>query len=283
VDASDLQALDLGCATGELTKIQTYNMEIKNIEKIEADVVQYEFVIYVAGERIPCVLWTPEKSASSPALIAMGHGGSQHKKSDNIIRRGIHYAQKFGWTTLSIDTPKHGERIGIEEAQFESAKTLARIQGNPIVPSLSIEEKIKYLDDLTMKAVPEWQAALDSVFESNIIEKYVPIAYCGLSQGSSIGIPLLAADNRFCYAVLGLTHLHPNHFSLALAAKNITIPIRFVFQWDDTIRDRNYGLALFDIFESRKKSMHIYTGGHDEMPTSETDSWDQFFLKNMRL
>jgi hypothetical protein len=256
-------------------------MEFENSKKIEVGVIQHDFNICVAGEIVPGVLWTPERSTASPALIAMGHGGSQHKKSENIRTRAIRYAKDFGWTTLAIDAPKHGNRIGPKEAEFARAMTLARLQGTPIVPSMNIEEKIKYLDALTTQAVPEWQAALDMVFESTIIGKHIPVAYCGVSQGSSIGIPLLATDKRFCCAVLGLAHLHPNHLSLGLAAKKITIPLRFVFQWDDSIRDRNYGLALFEAFGSREKSMHINSGGHTEIPASETDSGDQFFLTHL--
>ena len=256
-------------------------MEFKNMKEIEAGVVQHDFDICVAGEMVPGVLWTPERSTASSALIAMGHGGSQHKKNTNIRTRAIRYAKDFGWATLAIDAPKHGDRIGPKEAEFERARTMARVQGKPIVPSLNVSEKIKYLDELTAQAVPEWQAALDIVFESTIIGKHVPVAYWGVSQGSSIGIPLLATDKRFCCAVLGLAHLHPKHISLGLAAKKITIPIRFVFQWDDAIRDRNYGLALFDAFGSREKSMHINSGGHGEIPASEADSWDQFFLTHL--
>lgn len=258
-------------------------MEFKNIEEIESGVVQHDFDICVAGEMVPGVLWTPEQSTASSALIAFGHGGSQHKKIESIRKRAIRYAKDFSWASLAIDAPKHGDRIGPKEAEFERARTLARMQGKPIVPSMNIEEKIKYLDDLTTQAVPEWQAALDNILASNIIGKHVPVAYCGVSQGSSIGIPLLATDKRFCCAVLGLAHLHPNHSSLELAAKKITIPLRFVFQWDDSIRDRNYGLALFDAFGSREKSMHINSGGHDEIPASETDSWDQFFLAYLQV
>jgi hypothetical protein len=264
-----------------LNGLQADIMEFKNIEEIQTGVVQHDFEICVAGEIVPGVLWTPERSTASSALIAMGHGGSQHKKSANIRARAIHYANNFAWATLAIDAPKHGDRIAQQEAEFERARTLARIQGKPIVPSMNVEEKIKYLDDLATQAIPEWRAALDIVCNSNIIEKDIPVAYCGVSQGSSIGIPLLATDKRFCCAVLGLAHLHPNHISLEIAAKKITIPLRFVFQWDDSIRDRNYGLSLFDAFGSREKSMHINSGGHTDIPALEADSWDQFFLTHL--
>lgn len=256
-------------------------MDFTSVEKIDNGVIQYEFEIFMAKETVPCVLWTPTQNQPVHALIAMSHGGSQHKKSENIQARAIRYAKDFNWATLAIDAPKHGDRISPEEAELERAKTLARIQGKPSAPVLSPAEKINYLDDLADQAVPEWQAALDFILNSNILSPDIPLAYWGISQGSSIGIPLLATDSRFTCAVLGLAQLHPEHTRLKVAAQNITIPLRFAFQWDDSIRERAYGLALFDAFGSKDKCMHINPGGHLEIPVAEVISWDDFFLQHL--
>ncbi|MCA9840296.1 MAG: hypothetical protein KC422_25520 [Trueperaceae bacterium] len=251
-------------------------MRFKHTEHIDNGVTQYEFDIQVAGEIVPGVLWIPEGNAPR-VLLAMGHGGSSHKKSENISKRAIHYAKNMGWASLAIDAPKHGGRISPEEADLERVKTLARIKGDPKATALSVEEKIKFLDNLAAQAIPEWQAALGAVLESGLIAAEPTLAYWGVSQGSSIGIPLLGADKRFTCAVLGLAQLHPEHSSLKLAAQKIHIPLRFVFQWDDAIRNRDYGLALFDAFASKEKSMHINPGGHTEVPELEIESWDNFF------
>lgn len=250
---------------------------LKGTKDVAEGVSQQEFEVYVAGETVPCVLWTPKPSNTARALIAMGHGGSQHKKSENICTRALRYAKDFSWATLAIDAPKHGDRISAQEASTARAKTLARVRGEPNAPSMSVEAKIKFLDTLTVQAVPEWQAALDSVLDANTLRNDIPIAYWGVSQGSSIGIPLLAEDKRFSCAVLGLAQLHPNHTSLKIAAEQISIPLRFAFQWDDATRERDYGLALFNAFGSQEKSMHINPGGHIEIPASEDASWDHFF------
>ncbi|MGB0385924.1 MAG: alpha/beta hydrolase [Ardenticatenaceae bacterium] len=249
---------------------------------IDEGVVQREFEVDVADETVPSVLWTPAPPIPPRALIAMGHGGSQHKKCESIHRRAIRYAKIFSWATLAIDAPKHGERISPEEAALERAKTLARVRGEPNAPAMSIEDKINYLDTLASQAVPEWKAALDAVLDGNTISDHTPIAYWGVSQGSSIGIPLLAADKRFRCAVLGLAHLHPDHANLRWAAQQTTIPLRFAFQWDDPIRTRAYGLALFDAFGSQEKSMHIHPGGHLDIPASEQASWDRFFERHLQ-
>lgn len=253
----------------------------KHIQHEDKGVVQREFDITVAGEVVPCVLWMPDAPNTAQALIAMGHGGSQHKKSLNIQKRAIRYARDFSWATLAIDAPKHGDRISPEEAALERAKTQARVNGEPNAPAMSVEGKIRFLDALAEQAVPEWQVALDVLLEIKIMEHIRSIGYWGVSQGSTIGIPLLAADKRFTCAVLGLAQLHPKHARLREAAQQITIPLRFAFQWDDPIRERQYGLALFDAFGSQEKSMHINPGGHIEIPADEDASWDHFFARHL--
>ena len=184
----------------------------------------------------------------------------------------------FGWATLAIDAPGHGERATRKEAQAERLKVEARVRGDVNAPSLSAEDKIIFLDTLAAQAVPEWQAALDTA-----LEQFVPdvesIGYLGVSQGTWIGVPLLAVEKRFKCAVLGLSQLHPDHTAFKSAAQHITIPLRFSFQWDDPIRNREYGIALYNAFASSDKSMHINPGGHMDIPQSEINSWDEFFHK----
>jgi len=245
--------------------------------------LQREFAVHVAGETVPGVLWTPAPQAAGPprALIVLGHGGAQHKTSPGLVGQALRYAQTHRWASLAIDAPGHGERISLEEAERGRAKTLARARGQPIAPALSVPEKIRYLDTLAAQAVPEWQAALGAVLASGLINPATPVAYWGVSMGSSIGIPLLAADQRFRCAVLGLAQLHPEHVALRRAAEQIAIPLQFAFQWDDPIRERAYGLALFDAFGSREKAMHIHPGGHLEVPQAEVESWERFFERQL--
>lgn len=256
-------------------------MKCNSIKRVADGVVEYEFAVHVAGEYVPALLWTPAQGIAPRALLAMGHGGSQHKRSETIVNRAIRYAQAFAWATLALDAPQHGDRISAEEAERARAKTLARISGDPNAPALGVAEKIAYLDDLAAQAVPEWQAAIDAVFSTTLINAGIPMGYWGVSQGSSIGIPLLAVDKRFCCAVLGLAQLHPAHTKFKAAAQAITIPLRFAFQWDDAIRERAYGLALFDAFGSQEKSLHVNPGGHREIPAAEAASWDLFFTDHL--
>lgn len=249
---------------------------------VESDVLQVDFQITVAGAVVPCVVWKPRKLTKPRTLIALGHGGSQHKKAAVIRERAIRYASHFEWMCLAIDAPDHGERTTPEQADLERRNTERRISGDKNAPLLSPAEKIKFLDALAAQAVPEWQAALDVTLTS-LAPTVVSIGYWGVSQGTWIGVPLLAKEKRFQCAVLGLAHLHPDHHSFRDAARQIHIPLRFAFQWDDSIRSRDNGIALFNAFGSTEKSMHINPGGHTEIPAVESDSWDLFFQRHLLL
>lgn len=255
--------------------------QMHTITSLENDVLEIEFSLEVAGETIPCVVWKPSASIESRTLIAMGHGGSQHKKAPAIRDRALRYAMRFGWTSLAIDAPKHGDRITREEAEAERRQTERRLRGDLTAPSLSAAEKIVFLDTLAAQAVPEWQVALDTALAS-FAPAVEAVGYWGISQGTWIGVPLLAEDKRFQCAVLGLAALHPDHVALRQAAHRITIPLRFAFQWDDPIRSRDHGIALFNAFSSSDKSMHINPGGHTDIPATEVESWDAFFQHYLR-
>jgi hypothetical protein len=254
---------------------------IRKTSYVENNVRQIEFTVEVAGNAVPCVIWKPSAGLESRILIALGHGGSQHKKTRDIRDRAIRYATSFGWISLAIDAPKHGERITREEAEAERLKTERRLQGHVNAPSLSTAEKIAFLDTLAAQAVPEWQSALDTTL-AYFAPAVDSVGYWGISQGTWIGVPLLAEEKRFTCAVLGLAHLHPDHVTLRRAAQRITVPLRFAFQWDDPIRSREYGVALFTAFGSSNKSMHINPGGHTEIPAAEAESWDTFFQRHLR-
>ncbi len=255
-------------------------MRIGKTKHLEHGLIQSDFEVDVANETVTCVIWVPSSNMDPQKLIAMGHGGSQHKKTQDVKDRAIRYARKFGWATLAIDAPKHGDRISREEAEAERQKTRSRVMGDANAPSMNPQDKIQFLDTLASQAVPEWQAALDVALE-HFVPSVESIGYRGVSHGTWIGVPLLAEDKRFKCAVLGLSQLHPDHVAFRRAANRIKIPVRFAFQWDDPIRSREYGIELFNAFGSSDKSMHINPGGHTEIPLTEADSWDNFFKHHL--
>jgi fermentation-respiration switch protein FrsA (DUF1100 family) len=69
--------------------------------------------------------------------------------------------------------------------------------------------------------------------------------------------------------------------SLAEAARQITVPIEFVLQWDDEHIPRESGLELFDAFASREKTLHANAGAHKQLPRFEADSAVRFFRRHL--
>jgi len=72
------------------------------------------------------------------------------------------------------------------------------------------------------------------------------------------------------------------HEFLAAAAARVTIPVQFLLQWDDEQIPRESGLALFDAFASREKTLHANPGRHGDMPMFEVESSLRFFVRHLR-
>lgn len=242
-------------------------------------VARYSFEVEVAGERVPAVLWAPEGAKGPRPLVLMGHGGSQHKKIDSLRIRATQYAQRLGYATLAIDAPGHGDRVTREEAARNMAETGARVTGQ--VRAEWTPERLARMAERTRQAVPEWKAALDVAQSFDFVGAGGPVGYWGVSMGTAIGVPFVAAEPRITCAVFGLAGLRPNAPEMAEAARKIAIPLEFVFQWDDAVAPREHGIALFDAFASKEKTMHINPGGHMEIPSFEGASWERFFLRHL--
>ena len=100
-------------------------------------------------------------------------------------------------------------------------------------------------------------------------------------MGTAIGVPFVASEPRMKCAVFGLAGLRPGADAFEHAAHAITIPLEFVFQWEDAVAPRENGLALFNAFGSGEKTMHINPGAHVEIPNFEGASWQAFFLRHL--
>jgi dienelactone hydrolase len=248
-------------------------------ERTEAGVTRRSFELTVGGERVPAVLWTPEGASGPRPLVLMGHGGSQHKKTPGIRARAAQYAQRLGYATLAIDAPGHGDRISREEAEAIARDVGARVTGQT-APGWS-PERLRQMAERTARAVPEWKAALDAVQTLDEIGAKGPIGYWGVSMGTAIGVPFVAEEPRITCAVFGLAGLRPDAAAFAAAAAKITIPVEFVFQWEDAVAAREHGVALFDAFGSKEKTMHVNPGGHMEIPNFEGASWERFFQRHL--
>ncbi|MQY07492.1 hypothetical protein ACRB68_55930 [Actinomadura sp. RB68] len=225
---------------------------------------------FILGD-VPGVLWSPVSGAERAPLVLMGHGGGTHKKHPAMSGRARLLVDGCGFHVAVLDAPGHGDRPRTAHDEAEIAELFrARAAGEPEGPIV-----VRYNDHLARLAVPEYRTLLDALQELPEIEG--PAGYWGINMGTAIGIPFVAAEPRITAAVFG------QHWPDALAekAKQITVPIEFDLQWDDEHISREEGLALFDAFASKEKSLHVNSGGHKELPRFEADSAVRFFARHL--
>ena len=250
-------------------------------EKTEDGVTERLFDLTVDGERVPGVLWAPEGAKGERPLILMGHGGSQHKKIGTLAARAKQYAQRLGYATLALDAPGHGDRISREQAETLAREVGARVRGEAGSNPNFTAEMLKTMMARTQRAIPEWKAALDMVQALPFVGRHERVGYWGVSMGTAIGVPFVATEPRVKCAVFGLAGLRAGATAMEEAAKAITIALEFVFQWEDAVAPREAGIALFNAFSSKEKTMHINPGPHVEIPNFEGASWERFFVRHL--
>jgi dienelactone hydrolase len=221
---------------------------------------------------VPGVLWSPADAADGLPLVLLGHGGGQHKNSPGIRARAHRYATACGFAAAAIDAPGHGDRVRTDQDEHFAAEIMARrTAGEPVLPLIVRRNAV-----LAERAVPDWRAALDALKELQS-PGLGPVGFWGVSLGSAIGIPFVAAEPKITAAVFGLA----GQENLAEAAAQITIPVEFLLQWDDELVPRDSGLALFDAFASPEKTVHANPGLHADVPAFELDSSQRFFSRHL--
>lgn len=227
--------------------------------------------LFSLGE-IPGVLWTPEGAAGVRPLILLGHGGGLHKKAPAIVAGARRFVTEGGFAVVAVDAPHHGDRPKSEQfARVVTGLRAAVGAGEDIAVRLAAMHTL-----LADQAVPEWQMVLTAVQELDHVGAG-PVGYLGMSMGCGLGIPFVAAEPRVRAAVLGLLGVQ----GLTETAAQVTVPVRFLLQWDDDRVPRAQALALFDALASADKSLHANPGGHGEIPEFENDSSLRFFARHL--
>ncbi|WP_322763247.1 alpha/beta hydrolase [Frankia sp. Cr2] len=222
---------------------------------------------------IPGVLWSPADTTGPRPLMLLGHGGGQHKNAPGVAARAHRYAAHFGFAAAAIDAPGHGDRPRTAYDERFTAQLRQRMAAGEPVGALIAEDNATR----ATQAVPEWQATLDALQNLDGVGAGGPVGYWGVSLGSMIGMPFVATEPRITAAVFGLV----GYDTLTDAAARITIPVQFLFQWDDEIVPRAAGLALFDAIASPEKTLHANSGRHVDLPRFEMDSDERFFARHL--
>jgi hypothetical protein len=246
-------------------------MHVTSEQRLDDGVLQRAFTL---GE-IPGILWTPaSSSADAPVpLILLAHPPlGLRTMYPRLVARAEHSAAE-GFATATIELPGSGDRPRWPAAEQARADLLRAMgAGEPV----SDEIVGALILPLVEKAVPEWQAALDALLP--LPEIGGPVGYSG--GVISIGIRLAVVEPRIVAAGFFAGSFVPR--AMFEEARQVTIPLHVLLQWDDEGNDRQAALDLFDAFSSKEKSLHANMGGHTGVPQFAGDALAQFFTRHLK-
>jgi dienelactone hydrolase len=235
-------------------------------QRLDDGVLEREFTI----DGIPGILWTPE-SAPAP-LILVGHPGGLRGMYPRLAARARHTAA-LGFAAATIELPWAGDRPRSPAADQARAELRRALEAGEPVSDDIVDRLVLPLVDT---AVPEWRATLDALLELPEIDG--PVGYSG--GVISIGVRLAAVEPRIAAALLFAGSYVPR--VIFDEARQVTIPLQVLLQWDDEGNDRQQALDLFDAFGSKEKTLHANMGGHTGVPWFEGDDAARFFARHLR-
>ena len=242
-------------------------MRFTSEQRLDDGVLERGFAL---GE-IPGILWTPG-SASAPApLILLGHPGGLARMYPRLSARARQSAAA-GFAGASLELPGSGDRPRSAAAEQARADLHRALEAGEPVSDEIVDRLVLPLVD---KAVPEWRAALDALL--SLPEIGGPVGYAG--GVIAIGIRLAVVEPRIRAAVLFAGSFVPR--AMFEEARQVTIPLQVLLQWDDEGNDRQLALDLFDAFGSKEKTLHANLGGHTGVPQFEGDAAARFFTRHL--
>jgi hypothetical protein len=243
-------------------------MRFTSERRLDDGVIEREFIL---GE-IPGVLWTPASASAPTPLILLGHPGGLDKMNPRLGGRAHHSVAGYGFAAATIELPGSGDRppsATAEQARADLRRAMAA--GEPVDEIVD-----RLILPLVDEAVPEWQAALDVILA--LPEIGGPVGYSG--GVTAIGIRLALVEPRISAAGFFAGSFVPA--AMFEEARQITIPLQVLLQWDDEGNDRQAALELFDNFGSKEKTLHANMGGHTGVPQFEVDEGCRFFARHLR-
>jgi pimeloyl-ACP methyl ester carboxylesterase len=247
-------------------------------EKVEDGVAVRRFDLTVEGQVVPGLHWTPEGAPTGRPTILFGHGGFQSKEAANIVAMAESLARDRGYASVALDAPGHGDRR-TEEQIRQQEETLRRLrEGGSAAPRNAAPRPAASTSsdsEREPRMVREWKALLDELGGDA-----GPYGYWGVSMGARYGIPLTATEPRISAAVFGLFGLLPDP-TFRAQVEAITVPLLFLFQFNDELMTPESGLKLWEAFGSKEKTMHINPGPHVGIPVFERDSSAAFFARHL--
>lgn len=241
--------------------------------QVAMGVSERPFVVTREGDRLPGILWMPEHASGPVPLVLIGHGGQSEKRNPNGLALARRLVRRHGFAVAAIDAIDHGERGPIVVSEDPA--------GHP--DYIALWKKPETFD----RMVADWSATLDALVVQPGIDGS-RVGYWGLSMGTMLGLPFVAAEPRVKAAVLGLCGFAGRSAIRGrfgerhrVDAPHVTVPTLFVVQWDDERFDRDGAFELFGLLGSADKRMHVYPGLHAEVPPEGTDATREFLAAHL--
>lgn len=239
-------------------------MQFTSEQRLDNGVLEREFTL---GE-IPGTLWTPG-SAPAPLILTAHNNGLPKGESRLVARARITAA--CGYAVAAIDAAGCGDRprsTADEQARAELRRAMQA--GEPVDGIFE-----SFIGPLVEKAVPEWQTTLDALL--SLPEVGGPVGYSGWM---ALGVRLAAVEPRIAAASFFAGGYMPR--AQREEARQITIPLLMLLQWDDEGNPRQRALDLFDAFGSKEKTLHANLGGHTGTPWFELEDTNRFFGRHLK-
>jgi dienelactone hydrolase len=217
---------------------------------------------------VPAVLWTSVDPPGPVPLVLLGHGASGHKGVGYVtdLARAL---VRLDMAAVAVDGPVHGDRRS-DRGRNAQLVFLEFCQAWSSCPTMTDE----MVGDLT--------GVLDALIATGEFDE-ARVGWWGLSMGTILGLPFVAAEPRISAAVLGLMGLTgPTRARIVEDAPRVRCPTLFVVQWDDELFGREACLELFDALGSADKRMHVHPGRHGSVPPEAFQASEAFLANRLR-
>jgi pimeloyl-ACP methyl ester carboxylesterase len=244
-------------------------MHITSEVLLDGDVLERRFSL---GD-IPGVLWSPGSASEPTPLILLGPPpGALQTMYPRLLGRA-RAATAAGFAAATIELPGNGARPRLPVVDHARADLQAALRaGEPVTDDIIDRLVLPLVDE----AVPEWQALLDALLARTDIAG--PVGYSG--GVISIGTRLAIIEPRIEAAVLFAGSYVPR--ATLDEARQVSIPLLVLLQWDDEGNDRQMALDLFDAFGSREKALYANMGGHTGVPRHAGEEGHRFLVCHLR-
>jgi dienelactone hydrolase len=220
---------------------------------------------------VPGILWAPPEPAGPVPLVLLGHPGGLAAMRPRLAARA-EQALAAGFAAATLELPGSGDRPRsaiLEQARAELRQALQA--GRPVSQDI-VERLVLPLVD---QAEPEWRTAVDELLDRPDVDG--PVGWSG--GVLALGVRMALTDPRITCAVLFAGSYVPR--ATEAEARQLTVPLHVLLQWDDAGNDRQQALNLFDAFGSTEKTLQANLGGHTGVPAFAGEEAHRFLARHL--